>query len=377
MDVPISGHCDERFAAVRDAFAENFAERGEVGAAVCVMIDGAVVIDLVGGFADEGREWTHDTIVDVYSVGKAIVATLVLQLVDAGLIELDEPIASFWPEFAAGGKAKATVRMALCHQAGVPAIRQPLTNEDLRDWNRMTSALADTEAWFEPGSRHIYHTNTYGHLNGEIVRRVTGLTPGERLRDRADSLGADIWVGVPLDEQPRCAFVHWDPVRPLVSVDFSALEGETLMLALGYTNPPGYSSNGVVNSELWRSSQVPSTNTHASASGIAKWYAGIIGAGTEPLVSPALVAEASRVQRTEFCPVLGEEVSFGLGYVRTNERRPLGTNPNSFGHFGTGGALGFADPDIGLSFGYAMNHVIPRWQSTRNRALIDSLYRAL
>ena len=122
----------------------------------------------------------------------------------------------------------------------MPAIREPLTNEDLRDWERMTSALAATDAWFEPGSRHIYHTNTYGHLNGEIVRRVTGETPGERLRSRAGSLGADIWVGVPLDVQRHCAFVHWDPVRPLVSADFSTLEGETLMLALGYTIGQGY-----------------------------------------------------------------------------------------------------------------------------------------
>lgn len=148
------------------------------------------------------------------------------------------------------------------------------------------------------------------------------------------------------------------------------------MIALGYFNPPGYSSNGIVNTPLWRSATVPSTNGQATATGVARLYAALIA--PDPLLSSALLAEATSVQSSGFCPVLGEEVSFGLGFVPTSERRPLGTSPRSFGHFGTGGALGFADPDAGVAFGYVMNHVVPRWQSTRNRALIDALYdRAL
>lgn len=374
MPTPISGRCDSAFSAVQEAFAANFAERGEVGGAVCVIVDGDVVVDLVGGWADRAgqRPWQPETLVNFYSVGKAIVALLVLQLVDAGLVGLDDPIASVWPEFAVGGKQHATVRHALCHRAGVPAIRERLSNDDLWNWERMTSALAETEAWWEPGTRHAYHTNTYGHLAGEIVRRVTGQMPGPRLRAVAEPLAADLWWGVPEGEQHRCADIIWAPAGPIGDIDFGGLSGEALMIALGYFNPPGYSSADVVNSTQWRGAQVPSTNGHGTATGVARMYAALLEPGR--LLSPDLLAEASRAQSVGYCPVLGEETTFGLGFKPTAPRRPFGPNPRSFGHFGTGGAVGFADPDAGVAFGYVMNHVIPRWQSTRNRALIDAVY---
>jgi len=344
---------------------------------VCVIVEGEVVVDLVGGWADlaESRPWRHDTLVNMYSAGKGLLALLALQLVDAGLVGLDDPIASVWPEFAAGGKEAATVRDALCHRAGVPAIRERLTNDDLWDWQRMTAALAASEPWFQPGSRHIYHTNTYGHLVGEIIRRVGGQMPGERLRTVADGIDADVWWGLPDAEQTRCADVIWAPTAQLSEIDLDSLEGETRMVFQGYINPPGYSSDGVVNTREWRAAQVPSTNAHGSATGLARLYSAIIG--PSPLLSAELLTEATRIQSDGFCPVLGEVVTFGLGFVPTTARRPLGPNPRSFGHFGTGGALGFADPDAGVAFGYVMNHVVPRWQSTRNRALIDSLYPCL
>ncbi|HXA31062.1 MAG TPA: serine hydrolase domain-containing protein [Acidimicrobiales bacterium] len=373
----ISGWCREEFGAVREAFAANFSEQGEVGAAVCVIVDGEVVVDLVGGWADQlhRRPWQPSTMVDFYSVGKAVVGLLLLQLVDAGLIGLDDPIASVWPEFAQGGKGTASVRHALSHQAGVPAMRQPLTNDDLWHWDRMTDALAATEAWWEPGTRHAYHTNTYGHLVGEIVRRVSGEMPGTRLRVVAEGLDADLWFGVPVAEQHRCAEVIWASPMGSPVVERDGLIGDPLMVALGYFNPPGYSSVGVVNTEEWRSAQVPSTNGHGTAAGVARFYAALL----EPdrLISPDLLAEATTVQSEGFCPVLGEETGFGLGFKPTVARRPFGPNPKSFGHFGTGGAVGFADPDTAVAFGYVMNHVIPRWQSTRNRALIDAVYRSL
>jgi CubicO group peptidase (beta-lactamase class C family) len=377
MSTPISGRCDAAFAEVREAFAGNFAERGEVGGAVCVIVGGAVVVDLVGGWTDEARvrPWQPETLVNFYSAGKALVALLALQLVDAGLIGLDDPVASVWPEFAVGGKESATVRHALCHRAGVPAIRERLTNDDLWDWERMTAALAATEAWWQPGTRHTYHTNTYGHLVGEIVRRATGEMPGTRLRALARPLAADVWYGVPAREQHRCADVIWAPAVAFGAVDVDGLSGEALMIALGYFNPPGYSSSGVVNSKQWRAAQIPSTNGHGTATGLARLYAALIEPGR--LLSADLLAEATRPQSEGHCPVLGEEVTFGLGFTPTTARRPLGPNPQSFGHFGTGGAVGFADPVAGVAFGYVMNHVIPRWQSTRNRALIDAVYRAL
>jgi CubicO group peptidase (beta-lactamase class C family) len=342
-----------------------------------VTADGRVVVDLVGGWADQActRPWQADTLVNFYSVGKAFVALLALQLVDAGLIGLDDPVAAIWPEFGAEGKESATVRHALCHRAGVPAIRERLINNDLWDWERMTGALAATEPWWAPGTRHAYHTNTYGHLVGEIVRRATGDMPGARLRPIAESLGADVWCGVPVEEQHRCAEVIWAPAAAMSEVDFDALSGEALMIALGYFNPPGYSSSEVVNSAEWRGAQVPSTNGHGSAAGVARLYAALLEPGH--LLSPDLLAEATRPQSQGFCPVLGEDATFGLGFKPTVPRRPFGPNPRSFGHFGTGGAVGFADPDSGVAFGYVMNHVIPRWQSSRNRALIDAVYRSL
>ena len=375
--VPVDGRCDARFAAVGDAFAANFDARGEVGGAVAVFVDGELVVDLVGGWADgdRTRPWRHDTLVDVYSVGKAFVALLLLQLVDQGRLGLDDPVASVWPEFAAAGKADATVRHSLCHRAGVPAIRRPLTDDDLWDWSTMAGALAATEPWWEPGTRHAYHTNTYGHLVGEQVRRLTGDLPGTRLRNLAGALDADVWCGLPTTEQVRCAEVLWALPGAPPDIDADARSGDELMVLLGYFNPPGYSSMGVVNTAAWRAAQVPSTNTHATATGVARIYRALLEPGR--LLSPGLLAEATSAQSTGWCPVLGEEVTFGLGFKPTSPRRPFGPNPTAFGHFGTGGAVGFADPEAGVAFGYVMNHVIPRWQSSRNRALVDALYRCV
>jgi CubicO group peptidase (beta-lactamase class C family) len=327
---------------------------------VHVIVAGEVVVDLVGGWSDEPRTrlWRSDTIVDVYSVGKALLALLSLQLVDDRRLALDQPVADLWPEFAAGGKAGATVAHALSHRAGVPAIRDVLTDQDLFDWDRMTSALAATDAWWVPGERLAYHTNTFGHLVGELVHRASGQMPGERLRAVTEPLGADVWIGVPAAEQHRCADVVWAPPRPVGVVEsFDGLEGDVLMNVLAHLNPPGYSSIGVVNTPAWRSAQIGSTSGHASASGIARIYAALLEPGR-------LV-------------ILGEVVTMGLGFQPTTARRPLGPNGRSFGHFGTGGALGFADPDASVAFGYVMNHVIPRWQSSRNRALIDALYACI
>ena len=376
MDVPISGTCDARFRSVGDEFVRNFSHRGEVGAGVCVIVDGRTTVDLVGGWADgqRTRAWRPETLVNFYSVGKAIVALLVLRLVDRGLLGLDEPVVSVWPEFGEGGKDAVTLRQALCHRAGVPAIRQPMTNSDLWRWERMARALAASDPWWEPGTRHTYHTNTYGHLIGEIVRRVSGETCGDLLRSLAGPLDADVWFGVPPQQHARCADIVWNGSTD-VRIDFGELTGDDLMTMVSYFNPAGYSSVGVVNTGRWRSAEIPSTNGHGTARGIALLYAAL----TAPpgLLSKDLLAEATAPQSTGFCPVLGEDVTFGLGFTPTTARRPFGPNPKSFGHFGTGGAVGFADPECAVAFGYVMNDVIPRWQSTRNRALIAAVYQSL
>lgn len=378
VEVLIDGDVAPGFESVREAFLENFTSKGEVGAAVQIIHRGEVVVDLWGGWVDEQRStpWQQETIVDMYSAGKAVLGVLVLRLVDTGEIGLDDPIASVWPEFAAGGKGAATIRHILTHRAGIPAIRTELTNDDLRDWQTMTSAIAATEAWWEPGTRLAYHTNTYGHICGEIVHRVTGMMPHDALAELAGPLDADLLFGVPESEQRRCAEVIWAPPNPIAApADFSAydgLEGDALMNALAHLNPPGYSSIGVVNTSWWRSCQIGSTSGHGNASGLARFYDALLQPGR--LLSPELLAEASSIQVSEHCPILDDEFTYGLGFQPTVPHRQLGPNPHSFGHFGTGGALGFADPDAGIAFGYVMNHVIPRWQSTRNRRLINALY---
>jgi CubicO group peptidase (beta-lactamase class C family) len=182
--VGVEGTCDEAFRSVREAFATNF-ERGEIGAACTVSVDGHVVVDIWGGWADADRTrpWKRDTLVNAYSVGKPIVALALLQMVARGRVGLDEVASRVWPELLAGQQG-ATVRHVLCHRAGVPAIREPLTNDALWDWHAMCRSIAATAPWWEPGTRHAYHSNTYGHLVGELVRRIDGGRGPARRRSR-------------------------------------------------------------------------------------------------------------------------------------------------------------------------------------------------
>lgn len=379
----VSGVCDQAFRSVRDAFAANF-ERGELGAACTVSVDGRVVVDVWGGWsdADRSRPWRRDTLVNAYSVGKPVVALGLLRLVAAGRVDLDGPASLVWPELVAGRKG-ATVRHVLCHRAGVPAIRAPLTNDALWDWAGMCRAIAATDPWWEPGTRHAYHANTYGHLVGELTRRVDGRLPGAWLReDIAGPLGADLAWGLDPAQQARCADVVWmsDVTGGIDWFVSSAATDEQRMVALGYANPPGYSSIGVVNTTEWRGSQVPSTNLHATARGVARLYGALAAGGTidgVTVLDADVLAEATAPQSEGWCPMLEREATFGLGFQPTRPDRRFGPNEGSFGHFGTGGALGFADPEARVAFGYVMNAVEPRWQSPHNQALIDALYSCL
>jgi CubicO group peptidase (beta-lactamase class C family) len=326
-----------------------------------VIVDGRVVVDLWGG------TFARDTLCDAYSVGKPLVAVSVLQLVADGRVDLDAPARRYWPSLV----APATVRQLLCHQGGLMAIREPMTNDDLWSWDRMAGAIARTEPWWEPGSRHTYHTNTYGYLAGEVARGVTGDLPGTWLR----RLGFDLHWGVPDADLARCADVIWDGPTPTGTVEqLAALPDEQRLIILGYANPPGFSSTGVVNTREWRQTQVPSTNLHATARGVAGFYAGLLDGS---LLDAGVLREATTTQSEGYCPVLDRDVSFGLGFQPTRPDRPFGPNPGAYGHFGSGGALGFADPVAGVAFGYVMNHVKPRWQSTRNRRLIEAVYASL
>ena len=385
MGIPIKGICEPEFAPVANVFEDNFKHQGELGAACAVYVDGRKVVDLWGGYKDPKKEtpWEENTIAGFYSVGKAMAGLCVLQLVDSGHLELDLPVCRWWPEFAVNGKEKVTIRQLLCHQAGLPAIRKRLPEDAMLNWQLMVQALAEETPWFPPGSKHVYHTNTYGFLTGELVRRISGKGFGSYFKERISTpLKADVAFGLPEHDLPRVAELVWHPSGgpPDPNILDRPMTETERMVNHSYFNPSGFSSLGVMNTRRWRMAEVPSTNGHGSARGIAKIYHILAHGGTykkDFLIGRHLLTEATRVQSEGPCPILERDVSFGLGFQITRPDRPFGPNKHSFGHYGTGGSLGFADPDARLGFGYVMNDIIPRWRNTRNQALIDAIYKII
>jgi CubicO group peptidase (beta-lactamase class C family) len=388
-DVPeIHGFYDERFAPVRKALAGNFRERGELGAAVAITLDGEPVVDIWAGWADvaQTRPWKRDTLVAVFSVGKAMAALCLLMLVERGEIELDAPISTYWPGFSAHGKGQTTVRMLLGHRAGLPAIRRSLPDEASYDWEFMANVLADEEPWWEPGTTHGYHVNTFGFLVGELVRRASGESIGAFFRrEVAGPLGVDFHIGFGQEHDRRTAEFEFADMSAMDDGDERRTAAEMdderrFLLSRAYMNPPGLSGVGTVNTRAWRAAEIPSANAHATARAVARVYGALAAGGTLDgvrLLERGTIEEATAEASSGEDFILGRPSRFGLGFQLTQPERPLGPNARSFGHFGLGGSLGFADPDAGLAFGYAMNRSGPRWQNPRNRALIDAAYQSL
>jgi CubicO group peptidase (beta-lactamase class C family) len=376
------GICDAHFEPVREAFADNFAHRGETGAALCICADGRVVVDLWGGSTGQvaPRRWGPNTLVNFFSVGKGMLALLAARLAGDGRLDTDAPVATYWPEFAAGGKQDVTVRQLLSHQAGLPAVRRPLPEGAMLDWALMTGELAAQAPWWPPGSAHGYHVNTFGFLVGEVLRRASGRTVGDLLRaEVCGPLGADVYVGLPPGEHYRVAEFAW-PGLPEQRQDLAGLADEALMEHNAYFNPLGLSGAGVVNSAAWRQAELPSTNGHGSARGVARLYAAIAAGGTlEGIrVAPAgALADAATEQVYGDDLILHRASRFGLGFQLTQPERPIGPNAGAFGHFGAGGSLGFCDPQAGVGFGYVVGRMGPRWQNPANRALLEALYSCL
>jgi CubicO group peptidase (beta-lactamase class C family) len=386
------GLCDPRFERVREAFARNFAEHAEVGAAVAIAVAGELVVDLWGGWQDSSRttQWSRDTIVNVWSVGKAVTALCLLRLADRGLVELSAPVATYWPEFAQSGKAEVSMCTLMAHQAGLPAIGKPLPpGYNLTNWDGMCEALAEQTPWWEPGSAFGYHTNTFGFLLGEIVRRRDGRSINRYLQEElAQSLGVDFHFGFGPDLDSRVA--EWLPYvrppgeendRPWLENDRATLTGVDLARVMAYRNPPAHPEGGV-NTRLWRASEYPSPRGHANARAMATIFGGMATAtgdwqGTH-LLDPAIRDEAIKVHSDGEDVVLGRPNRFGLGFQLTNPGiRPLGPNPRTFGHYGNGAVLAFGDPDAEIGFGYVCNRAGRSWRDPRNIALIDALYASL
>jgi CubicO group peptidase (beta-lactamase class C family) len=383
-EVRIDGQCDPGFARVREAFAENFASRGDVGAAVAVTIDGRPVIDLWGGYADKQRTrpWQRDTLVNVYSATKGVAATCLNRLVDQGRVDLDAPVARYWPEFAQAGKERVLVRWLLSHRAGLPAVRKTLPAGALLDWEVMTAALAEQEPWWEPGTRHGYHALTFGYLVGEVIRRVDGRSPGAYCREEiAGPLGIDFHIGLDARDDARCAeVIATPPPSPGQPNPFAAIDPES-MSAKAVNNPPGAMRLSAVNSRSWRGAEVPAANGHTNARALARFY-GALARGGEldgiRILSPAQIERGCIEQSNGVDAVANVPMRFGLGYRLTQPAAPYGPNPHTFGHTGAGGSLGFADPDVKVGFAYTMNQMGSYiLLDPRVASLLDALYASL
>jgi CubicO group peptidase (beta-lactamase class C family) len=360
----IHGTVSKGFEPVREAFEANFSDGGEVGAAFCLHVKSRKVVDLWGGLTDvKGKTWKENTPAVVFSTTKGATAICAMMLVDQKRLDVDAPVVQYWPEFAAGGKADIPVRMLLNHQAGLPVVDAPLTRDQVLAVKPIVDALAQQTPVWPPGSRHGYHALTYGWLVGELVRRVTGKTIGRFFADEvAGPLGLDFWIGLPADIEPRVARLinAPPPTDPAILAQMAALfgpdtlAGRALSLNGAMSGAPG---DSIFNLPEVHRSEIPAANGITTARSLSRLYAACIGTvkGTR-LFGKRTLDKALKIQSDGPDAVLGLRTTFGLGFMRTGpEIQMLG--PNSFGHAGAGGSLGFGDFDSGVAFGYVMNQM--------------------
>lgn len=359
----VHGEVDARFARVREVFAENWEQFDEVGASVAVSVGGRTVVDLWGGWADAARTraWERDTVVLVASTTKGLTGLLANQAIERGLLDPDAPVARYWPEFAAHGKEGVLVQHVLDHRAGLPDVPP---GADPTDWDAMVQGLAAATPSWEPGTAHAYHSVTYGHLVGELLRRTTGQTVGALLqRDVCGPLGVDCWIGTPPEVDGR--------VAELVGA------------------APAWSS------EAFRRQEVPAANAHTSARALARVYA-VLACGGE--LDGVHLLDRSTLEQATATSVSGRwwgwtdemlaaygvpeqvfEVRFARGFAMSNAFAWMGPNDEAFGSGGSGGSLAFADPVAGVSFAYAQNAHLGQGQGVGSRSgrLITALYDCL
>ena len=349
----IAGFVDPRFAGVREAFASCFADGIDHGGAVCAVVDGRVVADLWGGHADSARTrpWRRDTLVNVWSVTKGIVALAVAMLVEQGKLDYAAPIASVWPEFAANGKGDIPLDLAMSHRAGLNGTAAPITEADLLAWTPYVEALAAQAPLWEPGSRCVYHMLSYGHLAGEPIRRVTGGSVGAFIAQNiAGPLGVPFYVGLPENEDALAAEIV---SGPLVDAGMEKLrEGA---YGQGARNPTPRAD--APNHRAWRAAEVPGGNGHTNARALATIY-GTLVRGGGPLISPAGLAAATAERFRGDDSGFQLPTAWGAGF-RLDDAASYGprASAGSFGHSGWGGAVAFADPEARLGFAYVTNHM--------------------
>jgi len=351
---PLGGTCSARFDPLRELFAAKLESGEDLGASLVFNIDGEVVVDLWGGWADEARTvpWAEDTIANVFSTTKAMTSLAALVLVDRGELDLDANVAKYWPEFAARGKAGIKVRHLLSHTSGVSGWDQPITLEDLYDWDKSTALLAAQAPWWEPGTASGYHALNYGHLIGEVIRRITGQRLGEFFAAQiAGPLGADFHIGLPSSEFHRVANLVPPPAAPAAadlmqpdpnSVAFKTVTNPTMSVETTWT-------------EGWRRADIGAGNGHGNARSLARLQSAVACGGEVDgvrLLSPKTIDRIFEVQFNGIDLVIGIPIKWGVGYGLAPEGRVC-----SWG--GYGGSLVILDVDRRITFAYVMNKMAP------------------
>ncbi len=402
----IGGSVEPGFEGVADAFAASFEEHGEVGAATSVYVGGTKVVDLWGGIADRdaGTPYTEDTLQLVFSTTKGATAACANLLAQRGELDIDAPVAEYWPEFKAAGKGDIPVRWLLCHKAGLPYVDATLTLDEALAWDPMVEALAEQAPVWEPGTAHGYHATTYGWLVGEVVRRITGKSLGTFFQEElAEPLELEFWIGLHDEQQHRVApLIQWGSIGggdagsglsagglvaeapdPAMAELIKQFMGPDTLLgkALGAPNNVFNDAEGGFNNPAVRAAEIPAANGVTNARSLARLYAGLTGTvdggPSQPILGEEQVAKASELQTSGPDKCLQFETTFGLGFFVASPFAPYG-GTRSFGHTGAGGSVGFADPENGIGFGYVMNKMgLSLNGDPRSGGLIRAVYDAI
>ena len=387
----IDGTCEPGFDGVRQAFEANFAERSEVGASVCVTVDSETVVDLWGGVADPatGRPWERDTLALVWSCTKGVVGLCAHVLASRGELDLDAPVAKYWPEFGAAGKEEIPVRWLLTHQAGVAALDEPIPDGGLADWDLVVGRLAAQPPHWVPGTTHGYHALTFGHLVGEVVQRVTGQSIGSFLRREVTGpLDLDVWIGLPEEHHDRIApniSAEPDPAAPLPRFYEAALTDPTSLAHKVMMNSGGFLFPGAVNDPTIWTAEIPSANGITNARGLAGVYVPLACGGEDLVDQRSLALMGNVASAVALDAVMAVPTRWSVGFMKADDNRhlPPGNDDSvlipetAFGYLGSGGSLGFADPARRLSFAYVMNRQgATTGLDERGQSLVDAALAA-
>ncbi len=379
--IEINGFCDEQFERVKNAFIRNFKSGLEVGASFAASINGKFVIDMWAGHADaaQTRPWERDTIVNVYSTTKVMTVLCALMLVDRGLLDLDAPVAKYWPEFAQAGKEKLPVRYLFSHTGGLPGFDEKIPVEALYDWDRIIKLLAAQKPWWKPGTKSGYHAITHGYLLGELIRRITGKTVGTFFREEvANPLNADFHIGLSEDLDSRVGELI-PPEMPDLEKVAEQFNFDVTMAIKTLSNPP-------LTAELsktrgWRGAEIPAANGHGNARSVVRITSALAcGGEVDNVRLLSLETIEKSIEEQSYGPdlVLILPIRFGLGWGLTSKDMPIGPNPRTFYWGGWGGSLAVVDLDAKLSFSYVMNKMNSNLTGDiRTVRLVRALYKAL